>query len=164
MDHFFNAEVNKRQRKPSSKRLSTAPVGARFEDQAFAALYHRREALGIDSIWRCHAARLDGYLVTSQQEFILLEMKETLGFGSVQAAVFEFITGRELLKLNAVRGLVIFKNKSQEWEGCQPHGAWGQLRLHSDELPHSVNLKLGGIQIGPGNHVIGPTASSNQRL
>jgi len=160
MDHFFNAEVNDRQQNPSRKELSTAPIGTSSEARAFASLYHHREALGISSIWRCHAARLDGYLVTNRGEVILLEMKETLGFGSVQAAVFEFITGRQLLKLDADRGLIVFRKKSKEWERCRPHGALGQLRLHSDEIPPNVNLKLGGIQIGPENRVMGPTKSA----
>jgi hypothetical protein len=160
MDHFFNAEINSRKQNPSKNELLTAPIGTSFESQAFASLYHHREALGISSIWRCRAARLDGYLVTSRGEVILLEMKETLGFGSVQAAVFQFITGRQLLSLSSVRGLIVFRKKSKEWESCRPHGALGQLRLHSDEIPPNVNLKLGGIQIGPENHVIGPTKSA----
>jgi hypothetical protein len=156
MNQFFSAQANTRGHLPQCRRIVTPPVGNQFEIKAFAALYAQAPFIGIESLWRCYAARMDGYLITATGEVILLEMKQTLGFGSVQAATFEFITGRKLLNVAAARGLIVFRKKSAEWERCRPNGAWGQLQLHSEEIPKYVNLTLGGIQIDEENRLIGP--------
>jgi len=116
-----------------------------FENRAFNALFKHRKKLRIAELYRCRAARMDGFLVTTERETILLEMKERLAWGSVQAAGFQFLAGRRLLKLRAKRGIVIFERTSEEWDALADHGAWGQLALHSQEL--SPHIEIGGLQV-----------------
>jgi hypothetical protein len=103
LDSSFNLPVNNRPRSPKPKAVLALPTGTRFEDRAFAALWSNRKELGIARLWRCSAARVDGFLETTGGETILLEMKETLGFGATQAASFQFLVGRRLLSLKATK-------------------------------------------------------------
>jgi hypothetical protein len=141
----FQQAPNVRRRQPRATQVVAPVVGSLFEARAFNTLLNQAGQLGIQSLWRCHAARVDGYLVTDDGEHILVEMKECLGWSAFQAASAEFVMGRGLLGIPAQRGIIVFERTSHEWDSITPHGAWGQLALHSSEL--SPHLEVGGLQI-----------------
>ena len=145
LDTCFLQPANLRRRVPRASLLASPSKGGRFEDRAFNALLEHASSLGISEIWRCHAARTDGYLRTMSGETILLEMKECLGWGAMQAAATELLMGKQLLGLDATRGLIVFERLSAEWEKIQPYGAWGQLALHAQEL--AGHLDIGGLRV-----------------
>lgn len=145
LDRCFASTPNERKGIPKGTSLTSAPSGSGFEDRAFAFLFKHRNALGISKLYRCNAARMDGYLVTDTGETILLEMKECLGFGSFLAGASQLMAGRTLLKLKATRAILVFERISEEWDSIAPHGGWGQLALHSAELANI--LQIGGLQI-----------------
>lgn len=143
----FSRNANPPKAEASRRLLTEAPAGLGFEPRAFAALFANKKKLGIKDVWRCYAARIDGFLETVEGEIILLEMKERLSWGSVQAAGFQFLAGRRICGLNARRGLIVFEREAEEWKKLEPHGAWGQLALHA--LEFSENLDVAGLQILP---------------
>lgn len=143
----FNQKPNVRKRTPKAKPVASPVPGTTFEARAFNALLKNRQRLGIKCLWRCNSARLDGYIETIDGEVILLEMKECLGWGAFQAASAEFMMGRQLLGLSTRRGVIVFEKTSNEWDAISPHGAWGQLALHSSEL--APYLEIGGLQVLP---------------
>lgn len=141
----FNAPQNVRPMLPSRRQLTGQEPGSDFESRAFSAIWIRRQELGIDELWRCRAARVDGYLKTVDGEVVLLEMKEMLSWGSTQAAGFQFLAGRELLKLQAKRGVIVFERFATQWLQCKPNGAWGQLALEAAVV--SKHVQIGALQV-----------------
>lgn len=135
-----------------------------FEDYAFARLFdeqsENRHFLGLERIYRCGSARVDGYLHLSDpgEVFpILLEIKTTLSWGSLGTALAQFISGRHLLmKENSTqkrliqdsnRGLIVFNEFSQDWirGDKRPMRPWAQLYRHLDEL--SGTFRISALQI-----------------
>jgi hypothetical protein len=132
--------------------LHCPPRGSGFEAKAFAALWNNREELRIEEVWRCHAARIDGYLKTVGDEIVLVEIKETLSWGSTEAAGFQFLSGRKLLRLDTARkGIIVFGRIARQWEQTRPYGGWGQLALEADAL--RPNLEMGALQVVSRNRV-----------
>jgi hypothetical protein len=97
---------------------------------------------------------MDGYLVTTTGEYILLEMKESLRWGSTQSATFQFLAGRGLLALNAKRGIIVFERWSDEWANTKPYGAWGQLALHAEEV--TKYIEVGALQVRENGSIHSP--------
>lgn len=145
LDDCFGHAPNPRARKPKATEITAWKSGSSFQSLAFNVLLTNKPQLGIRSLFQCDSARVDGYLITLSGETILLEIKECLGWGAIAQAGFQFLTGRELLKRKAKRGLIVFQRISAEWEMIEPHGGWGQLALHSQELAGLI--ELGGLQI-----------------
>jgi len=145
LNSCFTTPKNNRPRIPKPTQLKSAPKGTRFEDKAFAAIWSNRAKLGIAELWRCHAARVDGYAKTNEGEIILLEMKETLSWGATEAAGFQFLVGRKLLGVKARRGIIVFGRVSDEWSKTKPHGGLGQLALEVDALKRF--LQIGALQV-----------------
>lgn len=141
----FSSPRNRRPKLPTSYIVSAAQTGSGFESKAFTALWLRRENLQIRTLWRCRAARVDGYLETRQGEIILLEMKETLSWGSTQAAGFQFLAGRQLLNLQATRGIIVFERHAPQWERSGVYGAWGQLALEASVVRE--HIEIGALQV-----------------
>lgn len=150
----FGHMPNPRLHTPKKTEITEPVAGDRFEERAFNALFESKETLGIGQLYRCHAARMDGYLVTTVGETVLLEMKECLGWGAVQAASAQFLMGRKLLELKATRAIIVFERISDEWSRILPSGGWGQLALHASEL--SPHIEIGGLLIRDGSPV-GPS-------
>lgn len=147
----FQQVPNDRRRTPRGTKIESPVSGTSFEARAFNTLLKSRKRLGIKELWRCNAARVDGYVIANDGELILIEMKECLGWGAFQAASTEFLMGKGLLKLSTRRGLIVFERTSSEWDAIPPYGAWGQLALHSTELaPH---FEVGGLQISPSGEI-----------
>ncbi len=147
----FKNTPNARGLQPSHEEITEPLKGVSFETRAFNALLKNKGKLGIKQLFRCRASRMDGYLITTQRKIILLEMKERLGWGSVQAAGFQFLAGRQLLRLQADRGIVVFDRISKEWSQIKPNGGWGQLALHSQEL--SPHIEIGALQVLESGHI-----------
>lgn len=147
IDRCFTQQPNVRKRTPRATQLLTPVKGSTFEARAFNTLLRCKEQLGIKELWRCNSARVDGYVLTNKSEVILVEMKECLGWSAFQAASAEFLLAKGLLDLNTGRGIIVFQRTSGEWDSIVPHGAWGQLALHSGEL--SPHFEVGGLQITP---------------
>jgi hypothetical protein len=124
-----------------------APTGASFEDRAFASLYNNQAALGVEEVFRCRAARVDGFLRTKSGETILVEVKETLSWGGMGSATIQFLSGRKLLDLPARRGLIVFQRFNAQWAAAKPHGAWGQLALEASTIQE--HIEIGALQILP---------------
>ncbi len=135
-----------------------------FEDYAFARLFDERESnrhlLGLDRIYRCTNARVDGYinLAGADAAFpILLEIKTTLSWGSLGTALAQFISGRHLLMKEGTmqkpciqgsnRGLIVFSEFSPDWirRDSRPMRPWAQLYRHLDEL--SGTFRISALQI-----------------
>lgn len=150
----FTGAVNQPGKKPKAIQYAPSPRARSFEQRAFLTLHRNMKELGIRSLHKCSACRMDGYLVTSDGQIVLLEMKESLRWGSTQSATFQFLAGRKLLRLKATHGLIVFERFSREWSKAKPHGAWGQLALHAAEV--SKYIKLGGLRIGKRGRISGP--------
>lgn len=150
----YTSIPNPRLRQPKVREVTHPPVGTSFESRAFATLFNERRLLKINRLWRCTSARVDGYLETSDGEFVLVEVKEVLGWGSVSSAVFEILAGRKLLDLKASQGIIVFERISKEWSKMSPGGGWGQLALHSQEIEDHISL--GALQVTEGGLVILP--------
>jgi hypothetical protein len=130
---------------------------AGFEAHAFARLFDAREQLGIQELYRCNSARVDGFIRLQGEiadEPLLLEVKTTLSWNSLGAALAQFICGRTLLQregefLGGDRGLIVFSEFSQDWSRGDPHPLrpWAQLYLHLDEL--AAGFKIWALQLTP---------------
>lgn len=133
--------------RPSKNLLVAAPEKMDFENRAFAALLRQKAALGIDELWRCSGYRVDGYMVTTAGETILLEMKESLRWGATTSAGFQFLAARSMLQWPQVRrGIVVFERLSAEWEKKEG-GAWAQF---SREVQHvRDDFQMGALQVQP---------------
>lgn len=156
----FRSVPNAPGQTPNAKQVTEAPTEVtNFENRAFAALFNNMAELGIASLWRCHAARIDGYLIKvgkdgEDGEIVMLEMKETLGWGQTHSATFQFLAGKCLLKLSAKRGIVVFEKYQPRWKGTL-YGAWGQLALHAQEVNEYV--EIGALQVsGDGSLSVAP--------
>lgn len=154
LDACFDGPRNELRNQPTAALVEGAPIGAKFEQRAFAALFRNSKELGIASLWKCRAARMDGYIITTVKECILLEMKESLRWGSTQAATFQFLAGRKLLNLEAKRAIIVFERWSDEWSLTTPYGAWGQLALHAEEV--SEYISIGAMQITATGKIVIP--------
>lgn len=141
----FSGPKNDPGNSPTARQLLVPPEGAGFEARAFAALVRNARKLGIRAVYKCSAARMDGYIVTQDGEVVLIEMKESLRWGSTQSATFQFLAGRELLELKSRRGIVLFERWSDEWEKTGTYGAWGQFALHASEV--SRYIQLGALRL-----------------
>ena len=141
----FSSPKNNPGNQPSSRQLAAPPQGSGFEARAFAALVHNASQMGIETVHKCSAARMDGYIVLKGGEVVLIEMKESLRWGSTQSATFQFLAGRRLLQLKATRGIVLFERWSEEWAQTRPYGAWGQFALHAAEV--SEHICLGALKL-----------------
>jgi hypothetical protein len=146
----FTTPKNAPGRKPKATEITAPLLGAGFEARAFSALWSHRAKLGITRIFRCSAARVDGYLETATGETILLEMKESLSWGSTEAAGFQFLAGQSLLsKYFAApprRGIIVFERKAKQWESTGPYGALGQLALEAAAVAN--HIEIGALQLG----------------
>lgn len=71
----FGHAPNDRKTNANATKVLKPNHGKSFESRAFDALYLNRHKYGISELYRCHAARMDGYLVTTDGETILLEME-----------------------------------------------------------------------------------------
>lgn len=146
----FTAPQNTRRRKHKVTEITVPIVGAGFEARAFSALWNHRAKLGIARLFRCSAARVDGYLETTDGETILLEMKESLSWGSAEAAGFQFLAGQSLLSTSFTstprRGIIVFERKSKRWEAASPYGALGQLALEAGAIAN--HIEIGALQLG----------------
>lgn len=144
---FEMASAQKTRAKPASILLEVAPGKMDFESRAFAALFRQKEALGIVDLGRCSACRVDGYMVTTTGETILLEMKESLRWGAITSAGFQFLAARSILKLPQVRrGIVVFERLGAEWEKTAG-GAWAQF---AREIHHvREDFLMGALQVQP---------------
>src|SRR6266571_5837354 len=145
LNSCFKQMPNERKRVPRATPVGGPLPGTNFESRAFTALWNNSKSLKIRELWRCNSARHDGYLETTKGEIILLEMKECLGWGALQAASAEFLMGKGWLDLEAQRAIIVFERVSREWSQIRPYGAWGQLALHSSEF--SPYLQIGGLQV-----------------
>jgi hypothetical protein len=155
LQNCFSVPPNRRIRRPQSTQLTVPPSGEGFEARAFAALLSHAATLGIAKLFRCKAARLDGYLETIDGETILLEMKESLSWGSTEAAGFQFLAGRHLLTnvfgSPPTKGIIVFERMAKQWNATPPNGAWGQLALEAAAV--KSHIEIGALQIGPGGSV-----------
>ena len=133
--------------RPSRNFLEVAPEKMDFESRAFAALFRQKAALGIEKLWRCSGYRVDGYVVTTAGETILLEMKESLRWGATTSAGFQFLAARSMLQLPQVRrGIVVFERLSAEWD-MKEGGAWAQF---AREVHHvRDDFLMGALQVQP---------------
>ena len=132
---------------PQTKKLEikAAPEGDKFEDRAFAALFQHREALGINKLWRCSGYRVDGYAELTTGETVLLEMKESLSWGSTTAMGFQLLAGRKLLQMPQVqRGLIVFERMAKSWTNC-PRGAWQQFAMEVQNVREC--MQMGALQV-----------------
>jgi hypothetical protein len=145
LDLCFAAPAHQPGRLPARSPVLAPCAGGGFEARAFSALWHHRHVLGIRELYRCNAARVDGFAITQGGETILLEMKETLGWGGTQAAGFQFLAGRKLLGLEASRGIIVFERESAEWHRSGPRGAWGQLALEATSV--AAHVGIGALQV-----------------
>lgn len=122
-----------------------ASTSRRFEDRAFAALFQHREALGIATLWRCSGYRVDGYAELTTGETVLLEMKESLSWGSTTAMGFQLLAGRKLLQKPEVqRGLIVFERMAKSWTNCS-RGAWQQFAMEVDNVREC--MQMGALQV-----------------
>ena len=132
---------------------------ADFENYAFAKLFDDGDYLGIDKLLRCRSARTDGACELSTRfarpaETTLLEMKTTLSWGTLNAALGAFITGESLLRSKgkikgARRGVVVFSQFSTDWSRTDPRPMrpWAQLYRHLEELKGS--FEIAALQLRP---------------
>lgn len=80
--------------------------------------------------------------IVDENEIILIEVKTTLSWGSMGAALTEFLTGNTVLKNHgilknkAVKGLIIFNQFSSDWTTAKGgrYRPWAHLDHHINEL------------------------------
>lgn len=130
-----------------------------FENYAFAKLFDDREYLGIEKLLRCSSARADGACelasaVARPPETMLIEMKTTLGWGTLNAALGALLTGESLLRskgkiAGARQGLIVFSQFSRDWSRKDPDPLrpWAQLYRHLEELKDK--FELSALQLRP---------------
>lgn len=147
LNRCFSIPLNDRPRAASPKLVTAAPAGPKFEDRAFAALFNNQAALGVKDLYRCTAARVDGFLKTESGETILVEVKESLSWGGMGSATIQFLSGRKLLNLSASRGLIVFERFNPQWATAKPYGAWGQLALEASTIRDHIDI--GALQVLP---------------
>lgn len=142
-------------RKFGTQELTSFLPGSRFEDHVFSSLIANKEMLGISRVFKCTNARMDGYVETTAGEFILIEVKESLGWGPFNSACFELLAGRNLLGLSSTKAIIIFRSFYKEWESVKAHDAWSQFYVHANEIrPH---LHLEALRLINGQFQCAPT-------
>ena len=150
LNSCFTTPQNQRKRHPKVIEVMAHQPGEGFEARAFSALWTHRNRLGIARLFRCKAARVDGYLETTAGETILLEMKESLSWGSTEAAGFQFLAGRSLLTKKfaslPMRGIIVFERTAQQWDSSGDYGALGQLALEAASVAR--HIKIGALRVG----------------
>ena len=126
-----------------------------FESFAFSRLFDEMEYLGINTLYRCQNARTDGCINLAGRnatDFTLIEVKTTLGWGSLNAALGAFISGTNVLKTvgritEAKQGLIVFNKFSVDWvRGHQDQlKPWAMLYRHLMEL--DGGFQMAALQI-----------------
>jgi hypothetical protein len=130
-----------------------------FENYAFDRLYAHRKALGIEALFCCKNARTDGILqlddAEPQSDVILLEIKTTLSWASLNTAMGQFISGTALLRKaqeisGAKQGLIVFESFSSDWvrgheDFLRP---WAILYRHLIEM--EAGFQMAALQLCEG--------------
>lgn len=151
LESCFTAPQNPRKGTPKATPVTALRPGSRFEARAFTAIWHHRARLKVAELFKCYAARVDGFLRTSDGEIILLEMKESLSWGSTEAAGFQFLAGRSLLAhlFNVVptRGIIVYERTAEQWDKSGQYGALGQLALEASNV--SGHIVIGALRLDP---------------
>lgn len=129
-----------------------APLaGTGFEARAFTAIWKHRKKLKVARLCKCHAARVDGFLETTDGEIILLEMKEALSWGATEAAGFQFLAGQFLLshlfKVVPKRGIIVYERTAKQWDASGQNGALGQLALEAATV--ASHIIIGALRVDP---------------
>jgi hypothetical protein len=151
LNQCFYGKPNTPKNAPKKTLITSRSSNNGFEARAFNCLFSSKSILGIKSVYKCSAARMDGCLEMEDGEIILLEMKETLNWTSVKSATFQFLAGNSMLNLRVKRAIIVFENLSKEWEESFKHeqGTWGSLALHSKEV--SEHITIGALRINKDN-------------
>lgn len=146
----FTAPQNPRKRKAKATLIAAPLAGTGFEARAFTAIWTHRKKLKVAKLYKCHAARVDGFLQTADGEIVLLEMKETLSWGATEAAGFQFLAGQSLLghlfEVVPKRGIIVYERTAKEWDDSGQHGALGQLALEAATV--ASHVVIGALRLG----------------
>lgn len=115
-----------------------------FEREAFCAVLRNKGMLGVAEVHQCSHARGDGFLKLLDGTWVMLEIKETLYFGSMCAAFFECIAAQHLCQVPTDRGLIIFRRFGSDWiragrKKVQP-APWRLFDRHVNEFGHKFRF------------------------
>jgi hypothetical protein len=111
-----------------------------FEQRTFVALLKNVRTLGVAEIYQCRRARGDGCLKLEDGSWVMLEIKESLYFGTMCAAFVECIMAQRLCNVQTNRGLIVFERFGSDWIRAKRKRVapdpWALFDRHIAEFAH----------------------------
>ena len=96
------------------------------------------------AVYQCSGYWADGYIITIEGENIPFEIKDTLGWGSLCAALVQLISISSALPLRAASGWIVFENYSSAWAknpaGALNHAMYCASKFHAGLDIHLVHV------------------------
>ena len=129
-----------------------------FEAHAFACLFDSMEHLGITELFRCNSARVGGlFKLDGVYGFgaTLLEIKTTLNWGTLSAALAAFISGSEILcnecYLTYVEcgGLIVFDDFATDWVTGSTDSIESWAKLYRFLFEMQEGFPMAAVQLRP---------------